>query len=216
MSDITLYGFPVSTHVRVARLAFHEKSVPVVFEKVTLEDLATEAYGAINPFRKMPALRHGNVTLYETLALITYAEAIGTGGSLEPRSPRDRARMWQFVGIAQNYLHPIGAMQLYFHSVLAGLFGMTPDDGLAAAAVAPTTLHLDVIEAGLTHPYLAGDAISHADLYCGAAVDYIARTRAGAALLEERPNTSAWLARLRGRDSFQATFPDMLIGTDQA
>ena len=216
MSDIRLYGFPVSPHVRTARLAFHEKGVAVDFQEIGLDHLPSAEYRRINPFRKMPALVHGGVTLYETPALFTYADGIGTGPTLEPAGPAERAKMWQFVGIAQNYLYPVGVMQLYFQNVLAGLFGMDPDATVAQAAVAPVTQHLDVLEGALSGGFIAGGQLSHADLYCGAMVDYVARTRDGRALVATRPKTAAWLEQLRARESFGATFAPMLAGTDQA
>lgn len=217
MSDaIILHGFSVSPHVRAARMAFAEKNVEIEFNEIGVGDLGSEGYGRINPFRKMPALTHGDLTLYETPALLVYADAIGAGARLEPEGPAERARMWQFVGVAQGYLYPVGVMQLYFHSVLAGLFGMEPDGGLASSSVTPTASHLDVLEAALRRGHLAGDALSLADLYCGAMVDYIARTRDGRALVEARPSLSAWLEELRGRESFKATLAPMLAGSDQA
>lgn len=216
MSDIKVYGFPISPNVRAARLAFHEKGIAIDFREIGLDHLPSAEYGAINPFRKMPALVHGGVTLYETPALLTYADGIGTGASLEPADTAERAKMWQFVGVAQHYLYPIGAMQLYFHNVLAGVFGMVPDASIAHASVAPTAMHLDVLESAVEGGYLAGGQLSHADLYCGAMVDYIARTRAGRALINDRPRVNAWLTALRSRDSFKATFPAMLNATDQS
>ncbi|MBC8056731.1 MAG: glutathione S-transferase family protein [Rhizobiales bacterium] len=210
-----LIGFPVSPHVRSARIAFHEKAVPVDFQPKGLDFVATDAYGAINPFRKMPALVLENRTLFETPALMVYADATGTGPSLEPSDPFARARMWQFIGVAQNHLYPAGVMKLYFHSVLAPLFGMATDAAVQADAVAPTTLHLDVLESAIGGGWLAGGQLTHADLYCGAMVDYIARTAEGAALIDTRPRVRSWLASLRARESFTTTFAPMLVGTDK-
>lgn len=216
MTSIDLYGFPVSPHVRAARIAFREKSLAIVDHAIGFDDLATDGYARINPFRKMPALVHGAVTLYETPALLVYADAIGQGAELQPADPIERARMWQFIGIAQHYLFPVGVMQLYFHNVLAGLFGMAPDQGVAAAATTPTAAHLDVLEAALAGGHLAGTELSLADIYCGAMVDYIARTRDGRVLVAARPKVSAWLTALRARDSFAASIAPMLAGTDQS
>lgn len=218
MTDLQLYGFSVSPHVRTARMAFHEKSIALDFREIALDELGTDAYARINPFRKMPALVHGELCLYETPALMTYADAIGRGPSLEPSDAAARAQMWKFVGVAQNHLYPVGAMQLYFHSVLARVFGMTPDASVAASAAVRTAEHLDVLESGLRPGvlHLAGNGLSHADLYCGAMVDYVARTREGRAMIATRPRVSAWLGALRGRASFVDTFAEMLRGTDQA
>lgn len=215
MSDINLYGFPVSPNVRAARMAFHEKGIAIEFREIGPDHLPSKEYGAINPFRKMPALEHGGVTLYETPAIMTYADGIGSGPSLEPADATHRAMMWQFIGVAQNYLYPVGCMQLYFQNVLAGLFGIERDIAAADGAVAPTSKHLDVLERALDSGHLAGGQLSQADLYCGAMVDYVARTRDGRALVAVRPNVSAWLTGLRARDSFKGTFAPMLQGTDQ-
>lgn len=216
MPVLRLYGFPVSPNVRVARLAFHEKAVPVEFVEIAPDHLATEGYAAINPFRRMPALVAGDLTLFETPALMTYADGVGSGPGLEPTDPVERARMWQFVGIAQHDLYRSGAMGLYVHAVLARVFGLPPDPAAAEAAVAPTARALDVLERGLAGGALAGGALSHADLYCGAMTDYVGRTRAGRTLIDERPGVSAWLGALRARPSFGATFAPMLEGTDEA
>jgi glutathione S-transferase len=212
----TLYGFPVSPNVRAARLAFAERVVTVDFREIGLDTLALAAYAAINPFRKMPALQHGALTLYETPAILTYANSLGKGASLVPADAVAQARMWQFVGIAQHYLYPKAVMELYFHRVLAQLFGLEASPAIAEAAIPAVTIQFDVLEAALqAGPYLAGNALSFADLYCGPMVDYAARTKDGAALLAARPALAAWLGRLRQRDSFRSTLPSMLAGTDQ-
>jgi len=212
----TIYGFPVSPHVRTARIAFAEKHLDVDFRAIDLDHLRDPAYTRINPFQKMPALVHGDVVLYETPALFVYAEGLGSGPTLVPEVPLAQARMWQCIGIAQNHLYPVGAMQLYFHAVLAGLFGAPADPAIAARAALETSKHLDVLEARLgAHAHLAGEALSYADLYCGAMVDYAGRTRAGRALLRERPHVDAWLRALRSRPSFQATLAPLLRDKDE-
>ena len=209
---LVLYGFDVSPHVRAARIAFAEKNVPVRFERIALDHVSTAAYVAINPFQKMPALRHGNLVLYETPSLMVYANGIGDGPSLEPDGVASRAIAWKFVGVAQNYLYPRGVMGLFFHRVLAPLFGLPVDDAVATAAVAATSGHLDVLDGALAADYLAGSELSFADLYCGVMADYVGMTGEGRELLAARPRLSAWLGRLRERTSFRATLAPILAG----
>ncbi len=49
----------------------------------------------------------------------------------------------------------------------------------------------------------------------GVMLDLIALTPEGKALVAARPATSAFLARLRARATFGATFPEMLEGQRQ-
>jgi glutathione S-transferase len=214
-SNPVLHGLPISPNVRAARLAFAERRVPITFEEIGLDHLATAEYAAINPFRKMPALRHGELVLYETPALMVYANGHGEGPSLEPAEVAKRATMWKFIGVAQNYLYPRGAMELAFHRVLAPLFGLPSDDAIAEAAAQATAGHLDVLASALGEGYLAGGTLSLADLYCGAMVDYVAMTREGAALVAARPRVATWLRGLRDRESFRTTFPAPLVGKAQ-
>lgn len=205
-----LHGFPVSPHVRAARLAFAEKNVAISFREIGFEALAAPGYAELHPFRKMPALTHGEIALYETPALMIYADGIGTGPALQPAGALARAHMWKFVGVAQHYLYPVGVMKLFFNRVLAPLFGVPADPKAADEAAAATAAHLDAIDAGIAARHLSGETPSLADLYCGAMIDYIARTGDGEAMLAKRPRVAAWLAALRARPSFAATFPPLL------
>lgn len=216
MPEIMLYGADISPNVRAARIAFQEKSVPITFSDIGFSGLSEDGFGRINPFRKMPALTHGDVVLHETPALMVYADAIGSGPSLVPEGPADRARMWQFIGTAQHHLYLTGISQFFFHRELAPLFGIVPDRTAAAAANVPTAQSLDALECGLAGGHLAGPALSLADILCGVMVDYIGRTPDGHRLLGERPATSAWLAALRARPSFVATLAPALHGMEQA
>lgn len=114
MPEIMLYGADISPNVRAARIAFQEKSVPITFSDIGFSGLSEDGFGRINPFRKMPALTHGDVVLHETPALMVYADAIGSGPSLVPEGPADRARMWQFIGTAQHHLYLTGISQFFF------------------------------------------------------------------------------------------------------
>ena len=211
-----LYGFSVSPHVRAIRIALAEKGIAHDYKEIGLPDLATEAYARINPFRLMPAMTVSEGALYETPALLTWADLSGDGARLQPQGAFDVARMWTLIGVAQNPLYKIGVMQLYFHRMLAGNFGVTPDPKVAEQAVAPTLVALDVVEDMLSDGWLSGGAFSLADIYCGAMIDYIALTEDGRDALATRPKTRAWIDALRARTSFSTTFPSLLKTRDQA
>lgn len=211
MSNLpVLHGASVSPNVRTARITLAEAGLPFTYEDIGFDVLATDAYAAINPFRKMPALVVAGTPVYETAAIMAYADAAGR--PLLPADPLARAKAWQFVGIAQHHLYPVGVMQLTFHALLAAKFGLTPDPAVAAAAEAPTRMHLDVLAAALVGPFLAGDALSVADIHCGAMVDYVARTEAGGRAVAERPAVATWLEGLRGRPSFTGTLSPIVGG----
>jgi glutathione S-transferase len=67
MSEIILYGDPRSTYFRTARIAAEEKGVSY---DMVAKDAAGLDYEGVHPFGKMPGLAHGDVTIYETAAIV--------------------------------------------------------------------------------------------------------------------------------------------------
>src|SRR5262249_2646875 len=92
MSSVTLFGFPRSTYVKIVGLVLTEKGVDYRFH-----DTETEMYDAVHlqrhPFRRVPALLHGDFMLYETSAIVAYVDEVLDGPKLTPQDPRQRARM---------------------------------------------------------------------------------------------------------------------------
>jgi glutathione S-transferase len=59
--------------------------------------------------------------------------------------------------------------------------------------------------------WLAGDALSLADLLLAPHLSMLALAPEGAAILAEQPNLKGWLARIEDRPSMQATTWDRLL-----
>ncbi|MDP6345818.1 MAG: glutathione S-transferase family protein [Alphaproteobacteria bacterium] len=89
MSTITICGSPLSTYVRTARMAAIEKGIGH-----ELRDMApgSDEIRALHPFGKIPVLRHGDLVLYETLAIVGYIDQAFDGPPLQPADPVGRAR----------------------------------------------------------------------------------------------------------------------------
>ncbi|MBF2028513.1 MAG: glutathione S-transferase family protein [Oscillatoriales cyanobacterium C42_A2020_001] len=213
--SLTLYGFPVSPNVRAARIALIEKGVDYQFNEIGFDHLATADYAALNPFRKMPVLQQETFVLYETPAILGYADEAFEGVPLQPIDPKSCAQMRKWLGIAANYLYPVGVMQLFLQRVMFPIMGNEPDEAVIAEAAITTGQQLDVLEQELITPFLVGDALTLADILTGAMVYYINMTREGFALVQARAKTAAWLDRLSQRQSFQQTLADLLIDKAQ-
>jgi len=61
------------------------------------------------------------------------------------------------------------------------------------------------------HPWLAGDAISLADLLLAPHLSMFAQAPEGAQILQEHKNLSDWLSRIEARPSLKATTWDRLL-----
>jgi glutathione S-transferase len=213
MSIGTLYGFALSPFVRAVRIALHEKGLAYDHQPHGFEEIKTPAYGAINPFHKIPAwVAPDGFTVYETPAILRFLDEAEPGVALTPGTPRDLARMAQWVGVAGSVLYPVGITQLVVQRLVMPLMGGTTDEGIVTSAAETTGRHLDALEAALVGPWLAGGGFSQADIMVGVMLDLIDLAPEGMALVATRPATGAFLARLRARPSFDATFPEMLAG----
>src|SRR3954470_14062392 len=71
MSDVTLFGFPRSVYVQMAGIVLTHKEVPYTFHDFETE-MNTESHITLHPFERVPILRHGDFTVYETSAIVGY------------------------------------------------------------------------------------------------------------------------------------------------
>ena len=90
MAEVTIFGFPRSTYVKVVRLIPTKKGVDYHFH-----DTETEMYLPVHlerhPFGRVPVLQHGDFVLYETSAIAAYVDEVFAGPKLTPEDPRASA-----------------------------------------------------------------------------------------------------------------------------
>ncbi len=205
MSDIIIYGVAPSTYARTARMAFHEKGVAHTFEEI---DFTTAEHKNLHPFGKVPAMRHGDLVLYETLAIATYADTAFDGPALQPSDPRDKAVMLQWFSAYVDYIYPALVTDIVVERLAKPRRGEVPDEDKIKARVPEVEDQLAVVEAGLEgRDYLAGDSLSLADLLYAPAVFYLPMVAEGAGLLEGKANINRWFERISARESFAKTMP---------
>src|SRR6516165_2081214 len=68
MSNVTLFGFPRSTFVKVAGLILTARNVDYDFQD-TEDEMYLPVHLERHPFGRVPALKHGDFMLYETTAI---------------------------------------------------------------------------------------------------------------------------------------------------
>ena len=107
MSDPIVYGFPRSTYVNIVRLVLTHKDVPYTFHDLETV-MGKEEHLALHPFNRVPILRHGDFTIYETSAIASYVDEAFAGPRLTPHDVRTRGRMNPAVGVTS---WPVSAFQ---------------------------------------------------------------------------------------------------------
>ncbi|WP_417434249.1 glutathione S-transferase family protein [Hoeflea sp.] len=189
--QVTLIGAGYSVYTRICQIALDIKHVPFMFETLDVfaEDGPAKARQAGHPFGKIPILRHGDLTLYETLAITRYIDDRFDGPPLQPEDPVDRARMNRIISIVDTQLYPILVWGLH----VPKSEGREPDPELLDKG---RTI-LSVLESVAHAPWLCGDAPTLADAYLAACMDYILDSEAAEHLPGHAPGLMAWWHRAR-------------------
>jgi glutathione S-transferase len=200
MADITIYGVSASTYTRTARLACVEKGVSHLLEPV---DLGSEAHAKLHPFRKMPAMRHGDFVLYETGAIARYVDRAFPGSALQPTDLKALARMDQWVSAISDYCYQAMIREIVIQRVVVPMRGGKPDEAMIKAAWPKVEYQFSVLDRGLgASPYLAG-------LFLLPIMFYMKLQPEGGPLLAKHKALAAWFERMAARPSFGATMPEI-------
>ncbi len=200
---------------RVA-LALEIKGVP--YESRLLQASKKEHkspdYLAINPRGKVPAIREGEFTLYESFAILQYLERRFPEPPLLGRTPEEAGRVMRQALELVFYFEPIldrvaipiygGKVAEKADSIKAAADELWPELARLEAAVAAT-------------PFLVGDAISAADCTAFPFIQQLLRAsgKEAAAPLAlgflpfegKYPALAAWIKRIEALPGYERTYP---------
>jgi glutathione S-transferase len=208
MARPIVYGAAMSPYVWSVRLALAEKGVAHELVSVGIDEFRTEPHLSRHPFGRIPAFEHDGFELYETQAIMRYVDEAFAAAPLQPIELHPFARMNQIMGIVDSYLTPCLLMNVLFQRFVAPLIGRTCDEGAVTDAL-PRVRHCigEIARLAGDQPFLAGDALSLADLMVIPQIYYFKKLPEGAAQLAELPALAAWVGRMEERQSLQVTRP---------
>jgi glutathione S-transferase len=199
-----LHGHPWSINTRKALMTFAEKGHEPSFVLVMIPkgEHKRPDHLRIHPFGKVPILDDDGFVLYETRAINAYLDATLPGRALTPKSPRERARMDQWINVADSYFTPF-AHPLIVERLFRRFLGGEPNQAVIDAGRTNMVPALDVLDDALANrPYLAGETFSLADVHWMPYLEYLARLGEDAPITA-RPNVTAWWRRIAARPSWQ-------------
>ena len=198
MTTIKIHGMPPSTFTRTVLLGCQEKGID--YELVPARPDTIEA---INPFRKIPAMTHGDFVLYESVAILRYLERTFPGPKLWPDDSHEAALCDQWIGAVSDSF--VNAALRY----MAARFGFLPvPEEMKQKYFDKTVELLPVFERQLgRHRFLAGERLTAADLYLMPLLDYFSDVPELGALYAKATNCRRWMAEMAQRPSAVATVP---------
>ena len=193
MDELVFYTNPMSRG-RIVRWMLEEVAAPYRTEIVEYgPPMKGQAYRAVNPLGKVPALRHGDVTVTETAAICAYlADAFPQAGLAPPPDSPSRGSYyrWLFFGAG-----PVEAA-----TTNTALQVVVPDARRGMVGYGSMAEVLDTLEAAVTgREYLVGDRFSAADLYIGSQIGFGLRFGS----MEKRPAFETYFANLAARKAYR-------------
>jgi glutathione S-transferase len=203
-----VFGAPYSVYVQTVRLALEEKGV--TYELVPVDIFAPDGPSAAHmtrhPFGKIPAFEHGGFRLYEAAAITRYIDEAFAGPPLQPVGLHDRARMMQIISILDSYAYRTLVWDIYVERIARPATGSAPDEGRISAALPKARICLSALADLMGDAsWLAGLAISLADLHAAPIFATFRRAPEGERLLSTQGRLVTWWDRMSARASFVRT-----------
>lgn len=193
MSSVEIFGFAPSTYVRTARMVCAEKGIGHTLSPL---EFRADSHAKLHPFLKMPAMRHGEVHLFESLAIAAYVDAAFDGPNLQSTDARTQGTIMQWAGAAMDY----GYQDLVQPHLTEG----EPD----AEQQEAENRDLALLDRQLKQSdFLAGSSLTLADLFWLPMVAFGWDRHSAGDLAKRYPNLASWYDRLSQRESFKATAP---------
>jgi glutathione S-transferase len=202
----TVHTVPGSPYGRAVLATLEEKRATYRIAPVAPGTLNAPAHLARHPFGKVPVLEHDGFTLYETQAILRYLDRILPAPALTPGNAHDAARMDQAMNLNDWYLFHGVATVISLHRIVRPRLMGLPADEAAVAAAMPRAIIVFAELARLLgeQEYFAGADLSLADMMLLPQIEFLSETPEWAVLGTHR-NIVAWLQRMAGRPSMQAT-----------
>jgi glutathione S-transferase len=205
MANIQIIGVPQSNYVWVVRMACEEKGVP--YDIVPARP-HTPDVDALHPLGKIPGMRHGDVELCESKAIVTYIDKTFPGPKLIPEDARGAAEVEKWVSLVNTSVDPC-LVRTY---LLSYFFPKTADgkpDRAAIDGVLPAMQkQIGLLDKAVAKTgYLAGDGFTLADINLLPILHYVQRCPEGTEMVKAAPNLAGYFARHAERPSFKASTP---------
>ena len=197
MPDPIVYGFPRSTYVNIVRLVLTHKDVPYTFQDLE-PVMGKPEHLALHPFNRVPILRHGDFTVYETSAIASYVDEAFDGPRLTPQDVRERARMNQWVSAVNSYYYPYMIYHVTHERLVFPELGIASDEKVVAHALPKVELALGVMERELSHGQdcLLGSGLTLADFFILPSTFAFSLTEEGRAMYPKYPAFCRWRERM--------------------
>src|SRR5450631_3042923 len=207
MLDFIVHLIPGSPFGRAVLVLLEEKNARYRVNPVAPASLKTPEHLVRHPFGKIPAIDHGGFRLYETQAILRYADRVLPQPSLTPSNPEAAALMDQLMNINDWYLFQGVASVIGFQRIIGPLLmGLTADEEAISAAMSKGYAAFSELARLLgDKPFFVGESVSLADVIIAPQLDMLRGTPEWERLTAGHGNLLSWLDRMNTRPSMVST-----------
>jgi glutathione S-transferase len=210
MPELQIIGLPQSNYVWVTRIACHEKGVSYTLVPVMPH---TPEIEAVHPLGKIPALRHGDLTLAESRAICFYIDHAFNGPPLVSRDPAVGAQTEQWISIVNTHFDVLVARPY----VGAYFFPGTSDGSPNRAVIEPVLAKLEAQFAMLDRAvaktgHLVGNSFTLADMNLLPMMFYLDKLPESRTMLRRHANLNTYYERNIARPSVKEAVPPPFPG----
>lgn len=210
MATLQIIGVPQSNFVWACRIACGEKAVPYELAPVFPH---TPEVDAIHPFGRIPAMRHGEVALCESRAILFYIDHAFPGAPLAPRDPVGGAQVEQWISLHNTAIDPLLVRQYGVAYFFPGTPDGSPNRAVIDAVVPKLAPHFDVLDRAVGRTgYLVGDTFTLADMTVLPLLYYMTKLPESGEMVQARSNLAGYVERLLARKSVADTIPPPMPG----
>ena len=180
------------------RMVLREKGIDFDVHEVDLSN-KSEEFLSVSPYGKVPVLAVNGASLYESNIVNEYLDEVYESPRLMPKSPEGRALARSWMAFADDYFFPS------IYGVRTG-----PQRGLSEEQIREAKEKLGDALSRLEHQlegrqYLAGEYTLADIAHAGNFRRLRELAEGGDVPLHKYPNVVAWIERVEGRESYEAS-----------
>ncbi len=203
MPSLVIVGFPISTYVRATRMACEEKGVPYTLDPAVPH---SKAVNALHPYGKVPGMRHGKTTLFESKAIATYIDRKFPGRKLFPDDALRAAEVEKWIAFTNLHVYPTMIRDYVIPCMDKGEKGL--DRNKLETVVPDMEKQVRILDKAVAPTgYLAGRGLTFADLNLLPIVNYARMFEEGKAIIGRAKNLTQWFEKNIKRKSWLKTEP---------
>ena len=198
-------GSSRSTYTRAVLMVCEEKGIEYKLTETAI--FAPELF-TVHPLGKMPALRHGDVCLFESKAIATYLDRVFVGPEMFPSAPVPASQTEQWVSFINTVVDRT-FIRTYLYEYIATRRGKREPDRNVIDSVLPD-IHRQVAildTAVKTTGFLVADRFTFADINLMPILHRLAQAPEGRNALASAVHLSKYYEQHSQRNSFQRTRP---------